>query len=152
MSSPYTSSAMTSCSSRRKAGSPSSAKIAGIGLPALAAMTWSLSMNGMPSFAASRRPTVVLPAPMNPTRTITLSVQLGHDRAEGEDVRPEAEARDDPGRGSGDHGLMAEAFAGREVRDVHLDERRGPHLHGVHEGVGVVGKRAGVEHHGHGSV
>src|ERR1700757_3598250 len=123
MSSPFSRSTMTSCSSWRKAGSPSSAKTRGIGLPARFSMTWSLSVKGTPSCAPSRRPIVVLPAPMKPTRTITLSVQFGGDGPEGEDVGLEAEPRDDPGRGAGDHRLMAEALAGREVGDVHLHDR-----------------------------
>jgi uncharacterized protein with von Willebrand factor type A (vWA) domain len=41
---------------------------------------------------------------------------------------------------------VAEALAGGDVGDVHLDQRRGPHLDRVHERVRVVGERARVEH------
>jgi len=79
------------------------------------------------------------------------SLQRG-DRVQREHVGLEAEARDDPARGRRDHGLVTEPLTGREVGDVHLDKRRGPHLHRVHQRVGVVGERAGVEHYRCGTV
>ena len=61
-----------SASRRRKPLSPSAAKMSGIDMPARASMTASTSTNGRDKRAASRCPTVVLPAPMKPM-SVTLS-------------------------------------------------------------------------------
>jgi 6-phosphofructokinase 1 len=71
--------------------------------------------------------------------------QLRSDGVQREHVGLEAEAGDDPARGRGDHRVVTEPLASRDVGDVHLDERRGAHLHRVHERVGVVGEGTGVQ-------
>src|SRR5690606_19461985 len=49
------------------------AKISGIDIPARATISSSASTNGQPSLWATRRPTVVLPAPMKPASTILVA-------------------------------------------------------------------------------
>ena len=61
--------AITRRSPSRNAGSPSVAKISGIVMPAAVAISASESVKGTPSSAASRLPTLVLPAPISPTST-----------------------------------------------------------------------------------
>ena len=61
--------AITRRSPSRNAGSPRVAKISGIDMPAAVAISASESVNGTPSSAASRLPTLVLPAPISPTST-----------------------------------------------------------------------------------
>ena len=52
----------------RKAGSPCASKICRTVIPARRSISSSRSTNCTPSRRASRRPTVVLPHPMNPVR------------------------------------------------------------------------------------
>jgi len=87
----------------------------------------------------------VLEATGQPLRLLLRGGRLRGDRVQGEHVGVETEAGDDPARGRGDHRVVAESLAGGDVGDVHLDERRGAHLHRVHERVGVVGEGAGVQ-------
>ena len=61
--------AITRSSSALKVPSPSSRKIAPIGLVASDSISTSASKNRQPSRSARRMPVVVLPAPMNPIST-----------------------------------------------------------------------------------
>ena len=60
---------MTRRSPSRKTRSPRLAKISSIVSPAAASISWSESKNGRASRIARRRPILVLPAPISPTRT-----------------------------------------------------------------------------------
>ena len=62
--------AMVACSRSRKAASPWRAKISVMGMPASASITSSASMKLQPRRAATSGPTVVLPEPMKPVRTM----------------------------------------------------------------------------------
>ena len=68
---------MTRRSPSRKAGSPRVAKISGMVMPAAAAISASESVKGTPRSAASRLPTLVLPAPISPTSTRVRSSRGG---------------------------------------------------------------------------
>src|SRR5690606_39406569 len=74
------SSRMALRSRTRKPASPSTSKIHAISAPVRSSMYWSESWNVRPSSSASRRPIVVLPAPMGPTRNMlrVLPTRLQH--------------------------------------------------------------------------
>ena len=72
--------AITRRSPSRKADSPRVAKISGIDMPAAATISASESMKGTPRSAARRLPTLVLPAPISPTKT-SVRLSLGRRRA-----------------------------------------------------------------------
>src|SRR5690606_42132199 len=64
----FRSSAIIACSRSRKPGSPSLSKIQGIFAPVRSSISLSESLNGNRSSLASKRPMVLLPAPIGPTR------------------------------------------------------------------------------------
>ena len=69
--------AMTRRSPSRKAASPSSAKISGMVWPAAVSTSVSASTKGMSRAAARRRPMLLLPEPISPTRTMVRRFRAG---------------------------------------------------------------------------
>ena len=68
---------MTRRSPSRKSGSPKRANSSGMVRPAASSISASASRNGRPSRAASRRPMLVLPAPIRPTSTTLRPARAG---------------------------------------------------------------------------
>src|SRR5690606_12908817 len=131
---------MASASRARKPVSPSRAKISGMGMPAASSTTASTSTKGRPSRAASRRPTVVLPAPMNPMR-ITLSATREGFYAPGLIPAQRHESQGDPQVGTGP--------ADAHVREFIAGKKRAFLAHAGHEPPQFVHHAGGPGGSGH---
>src|SRR5690606_34805518 len=69
---------IAACSRSRKPCSPSTSKIHGMFAPVRCSISLSESLNGRRNSLASKRPMVLLPAPIGPTRIILLTESTAH--------------------------------------------------------------------------